>query len=49
MGKVIECACGAVLRADSDEEVVAAAQRHSKETHGMELTDEQALAMARPE
>ena len=49
MTKVIECPCGSVFRADTDEEVVAQAQRHSKEVHEMELTTEQALAMAHPE
>ncbi len=30
----------------SEEDLVAAAQKHAKESHGMELTMEQALAMA---
>lgn len=49
MSKVIECACGTTLRADNDRDLIAAAQRHAKETHGMALTAEQAMAMARPE
>ncbi|HVH85173.1 MAG TPA: DUF1059 domain-containing protein [Terriglobales bacterium] len=48
MKKVINCPCGFVVRADSDEQLVAKAQQHAKETHQMELTQEQALAMARP-
>lgn len=48
MEKVITCPCGAVIRGANDEEVVAKAQRHAKENHQMELTREQALAMATP-
>ena len=49
MAKVIECPCGSMFSAESDDQLVAQAQRHAKEVHGMELTTEQALAMARPE
>jgi predicted small metal-binding protein len=49
MSKVIQCPCGYVIRADSDDTLVARAQRHAKEAHAMELTAEQALSMARPE
>ncbi|MFQ6027796.1 MAG: DUF1059 domain-containing protein [Dehalococcoidia bacterium] len=49
MIKVIQCPCGFVIREDKEENLVAQAQRHAKETHDMELTQEQALAMARPE
>jgi predicted small metal-binding protein len=49
MPKIIRCPCGYVIRADRDETLVSQAQQHAKETHGMELTVEQALAMARPE
>ena len=44
--KKIECPCGFVIRADNDEELVAQAQAHAEATHQMELTKEQALAMA---
>jgi predicted small metal-binding protein len=47
-GQLIECPCGTVLRGDGVDEVVAEAQRHAKAVHDMELTDEQATAMARP-
>ncbi|HSL57447.1 MAG TPA: DUF1059 domain-containing protein [Acidimicrobiales bacterium] len=47
-GKVIECPCGVVLRGPGNDEVIAAAQEHAKANHDMDLTDEQALAMARP-
>ena len=49
MAKVITCPCGFVLRGENDDEVVTKAQQHAKETHGMELSRDQALAMARPE
>ncbi len=48
MAKIIECPCGYVIRADDDEALVAQAQTHAKEAHGMELTREDAVAMARP-
>jgi predicted small metal-binding protein len=46
--KVIECPCGYTLRGEDDPSVVAAAQRHAAEVHGQELSEEQALSMARP-
>jgi predicted small metal-binding protein len=48
MDKVINCPCGFVLKGASDEEVVAKAQEHAKQAHQMDLSREQALAMARP-
>jgi predicted small metal-binding protein len=47
-GPIIECPCGAVIRGDSDDEVVEAAQAHAKSVHDMELEREQAQAMLRP-
>ena len=47
MEKLIQCPCGTALRAE-EEDLVAKAQQHAKELHGMELTREQALAMAQP-
>ena len=49
MSKVIKCPCGTVVRARDDETLVAQAQKHAREVHAMELTREQALAMASPE
>jgi predicted small metal-binding protein len=49
MAKIITCPCGVVIRGQSDEDVVAQAQQHAKNVHQMELSREQALAMARPE
>jgi predicted small metal-binding protein len=49
MTKVIQCPCGAVIRAGDDDKLVAQAQRHAKDVHAMELTRAQVLAMASPE
>ncbi len=49
MDKVIECPCGYVIRSSDESDLVSQAQDHAESTHGMTLTDEQALAMARPE
>ncbi len=48
-GHTIECPCGSVLRGDDEDQVVVAAQNHARSVHDMELTDEQARAMARPD
>lgn len=48
MQKVINCPCGFVVTGESDDQLVAKAQQHAKEVHQMELTREQALAMAHP-
>jgi predicted small metal-binding protein len=48
MQKVINCPCGFVVRAEDDEQLVAKAQEHAKQVHQMDLSREQALAMARP-
>jgi hypothetical protein len=47
-GHTIECPCGTVLRGDDEIDVVAAAQAHAKAVHDMELSDDDARAMARP-
>jgi predicted small metal-binding protein len=49
MQKVINCPCGFIVKAEDDDKLVAKAQEHAKEVHQMELSKEQALAMARPE
>ena len=46
MQKVINCSCGYIVRAENDEKLVAKAQEHAKQVHQMDLTREQALAMA---
>lgn len=48
MKKVIHCPCGSVIEGQDDEEVVKKAQTHAREVHQMDLSREQALAMARP-
>jgi len=48
MEKVINCPCGFVLRGKNDDEVVQKAQEHAKSVHGMDLSRQQALEMARP-
>lgn len=48
MQKVINCPCGFVVNGDTDDELVARAQEHAKQVHQMDLSREQALAMARP-
>ena len=48
MNKVIHCPCGLVIEGIDDDDVVRKAQEHAKTTHGMELSREQALSMARP-
>jgi predicted small metal-binding protein len=48
MEKEIHCPCGTVLRAEDESELVRQAQRHAREAHDMDLSTEDALAMARP-
>lgn len=48
MAKVIRCDCGFVVRGDTDDELFADAHRHAKDVHGVEISREQVLAMARP-
>jgi hypothetical protein len=50
MAKVVHCQCGVTLRAPDDDGIVAAVQQHAQEVHpGLEVTREQALAMAQPD
>jgi predicted small metal-binding protein len=49
MAKVFTCECGVVLRGADDDELVANAQRHARDVHGMDVSREQILAMARIE
>lgn len=46
--KQVSCDCGTIIRKESDDELVAAVQRHAREVHNMELTQEQILSMAEP-
>jgi predicted small metal-binding protein len=49
MAKIMQCYCGHVIRGETDDELVANAQRHAREDHDMEVTREQVLAMAQQE
>lgn len=49
MNKVIHCPCGFVIRAKDNEGLIALTRRHAKESHDMDVTAEEALAMAKPE
>jgi predicted small metal-binding protein len=46
--RVIHCPCGYVVRAETEDDLVSQATTHAREAHQMDLTREQALAMARP-
>jgi hypothetical protein len=49
MTKVIQCPCGYSMREENDDALARSAQAHARTAHGLELTREQALAMAKPE
>ncbi|HEY3234561.1 MAG TPA: DUF1059 domain-containing protein [Polyangiaceae bacterium] len=49
MKKIIKCDCGYIVKGNDDDELVANAQRHASEAHGVQLTREQALALAEPQ
>jgi predicted small metal-binding protein len=49
MAKIMRCDCGYVVRGETDDELVANVQKHARETHDMDLTREQVLAMAQQE
>lgn len=50
MDKVVHCECGTVLHGKNDDEIVAEVQKHASEVHaGLQITRDQALAMAQPE
>lgn len=49
MAKFISCDCGVIVRGATDDELVINAQEHARTVHGMEITRDQALAMAQPE
>lgn len=46
---VVSCPCGYVMRDTDEKRLVIQAQRHAVDTHGMELTRQQVLAMMRSE
>lgn len=46
--KQVACDCGKIIRETTDDQLVAAVQKHAREVHDMELTREQILSMAEP-
>lgn len=48
MEKLIQCPCGAVLRDTDEDALVSAARTHARETHDMEMDEDQARDMVRP-
>ena len=48
MAKKVDCECGVSLLGEDDDEIFAKVQEHAGSVHGMEVTREQALAMAKP-
>jgi predicted small metal-binding protein len=48
MASIINCDCGFVVQGASDEVLVANAQAHARDVHGMTITREQVLSMAVP-
>ena len=44
--KKVACDCGKVIRAESDQELIAAVQAHASQVHNMSLSADQVLAMA---
>ena len=49
MANVVNCPCGAVIRAETDDELVALVQQHGKKVHNQEVPRESVLSMAQPE
>lgn len=49
MAWVIQCDCGTPIRGATDEEVVENAREHAKSKHALNVTREQALALAERE
>jgi len=48
MDKKVDCECGVTLTAATDDELYESVRKHASEVHDMEITREQALAMAKP-
>ena len=48
MAKVVNCPCGDVIKADTDDELVRLVQQHGKDVHDQEVKREDVLAMAHP-
>ena len=48
MALKVTCECGFSISEDDEDAFVAAVQKHGQDVHNMEVTREQALAMAQP-
>ena len=48
MAKQVNCDCGFMVRAQSDDELVQHVQLHARDIHQMEVPRDKALEMAKP-
>ena len=48
MAQVVNCPCGEVIKADTEDELVTKVQSHGKEVHSQEVSRDEALAMPQP-
>ncbi len=48
MAKVVNCPCGDVIKANTDDELVRLVPQHGKDIHSQEVKREDVLAMAQP-
>jgi predicted small metal-binding protein len=48
MAKQVNCDCGFMVRAQSDDELVQHVQLHAREIHEMDVPRDKALEMAKP-
>ena len=48
MAKQVNCDCGFMIRAQSDDELVQHVQLHAREIHQMDVPRDKALEMAKP-
>jgi predicted small metal-binding protein len=49
MALVVNCPCGEVIKAETEDELVRLVQEHAKNVHNQTTTREEALAVARRE
>ncbi len=48
MAKAVNCPCGEIISADTDDELVSLVQQHGKDVHNQAPSREDVLAMAHP-
>ena len=48
MAKAVNCPCGEVMSAETDDELVTLVQQHGKDVHNQAPSREDVLAMAHP-